>query len=718
MMSVNRKAILVKLIGVFVLLARPAVAMATISEYLSKAEGDPTFEMLGQLFGPVPGILSGSSSPLSEMFIIFNMAVFTVAVFMVLYGVVSGIMHTAVEGEFLGKRCSSIWYPIRVIYGIFGLVPLFGGWSFPQALMILGMVIGIGVGNITWQAGWKLMLGHVENLVLVNPEAAGKDDTVKAIIQAQLCTMAHNDRQHEEQEFATGSPVLFPEEGTFYTASPAIGWNGIGVSWGSTENGYHPDDCGGVRINKIVSIPVSSSSASAPTKSKASAPPFSSDAVMGAHQKALQSMSKSLLPLSKALYTSGTLPDPGALEAIRVEYIKTVGTELSKVATESSQGFGQYMEDIGSSWLYAGAVFAKIVDVNRQVMSAAKISPEAIAPKFGNVPRELTTSAAGGQNGLELYKGYSEQVDSSLNADKLDLQSFISSTMGAGFVSSILKTITWNSGEMMTGVINIGYTILTATWGVYAAGLGLATTAEVVSGAKVLGSGVGAPTATITILLLTLASFSLPLMIAGLVFAFYVPFIPTILWYSAVLSYGIILIEAVAGAPLWMLAHLETEGEGMGQRTAHGYMFLLNVIFRPVLMVIGLVAGWMLMNIMGQVLQFMISILFGTSSYGFSGIASLFAFIAAICIFALLAYMTVSKCFSLIHYLPNEVLAFVGGYVGKIGGGEDDTVKSALAGGAGAYAGAAQKGMQGGISKARTKISGGGEGDDDMSTGK
>jgi len=144
------------------------------------------------------------------------------------------------------------------------------------------------------------------------------------------------------------------------------------------------------------------------------------------------------------------------------------------------------------------------------------------------------------------------------------------------------------------------------------------------------------------------------------------------------------------GAPLWMLAHLETEGEGLGQKTSHGYMFLLNVLFRPVLMVFGLLSGWELMNIMGQVLQFMITLLFGTSSYGSSGLASIFAFIASICIYALLAYMTVSKCFGLIHYLPNEVLAFVGSYVGKIGGGEDDTTKNAVAGGVGVYAGSAR----------------------------
>lgn len=696
----------------FVLL-HPAVSMAaTISDYLKRAEGDPTFDMLGQLFGPVPGIIPGSPSPLSELLLQFNIAVFVVAILMVLYGVLSGVMNTAIEGEFLGKKQSSIWYPIRVIYGIFGLVPLFGGYSFPQALMIFGMVVGIGIGNLAWETGWTSMLGHVENMVLVNPEAAAKDDTIKAIMQAQICTMAHNDRQMEEQEFSGTPGVLFEETGISYSVSnPNFGFNGTVLSWGADAIGYHRDDCGGVRINSNIQIP----NVTLPglTQSKAAAPPFDGAAVLKAHEVALKAMSSKLLPLSKALYADGTMPDPAVLDSIRVEYISNVGKELAKVATDSQQGFGRYMDEIGNSWLYAGALFAKIVDVNRQIMSAAKITPEAIAPKFGNVPRSMITSAAGGQQGLEIFEGYIDQVEASLNADKLDMQSFVSSTMGAGFISSIMKTITWNSGEMMTSIINIGYTILTATFGVYAAGMALAAKAEILSGSQIAGFGIGAPTAALTMLLLTLAGLSMPLMVAGLTFAFYVPFIPTILWYGGVLSYGIVLVEAVFGAALWMLAHLETEGEGMGHKTAHGYLFLLNVIFRPVLMVGGLIGGWMLMNVMGAVLQFMISILFGTSSYGFNGIASLFAFIAAIVIFALLTYMTVSRSFSLIHHLPNEVLAWVGGHIGKIGGGEDDSVKHALAGGAGAYAGAAQKGMQSGIERAKGKLGKKGDGGDD-----
>jgi hypothetical protein len=47
-------------------------------------------------------------------------------------------------------------------------------------------------------------------------------------------------------------------------------------------------------------------------------------------------------------------------------------------------------------------------------------------------------------------------------------------------------------------------------------------------------------------------------------------------------------------------------------------------------------------------------------------------------IFCYLSYLLISKCFALIHHLPNEVLAWVGGHVGKIGGGEDERTVNAL----------------------------------------
>src|SRR5260363_110891 len=62
--------------------------------------------------------------------------------------------------------------------------------------------------------------------------------------------------------------------------------------------------------------------------------------------------------------------------------------------------------------------------------------------------------------------------------------------------------------------------------------------------------------------------------------------LPFIIWFGGVVSWFAVVGEAMIAAPLWAMTHLDGDGEGMGPRTPHGYIFLLNLIFRPVFMVI------------------------------------------------------------------------------------------------------------------------------------
>lgn len=651
-----------------VLLFQPDAAWAAISDYLTAADGDPTFEMLGNLFGPVPGIIPGTPSPLSEMFVIFNMAVFSVAILMVLYGVVSGVMQTAIEGEFLGKRHSSIWYPIRIIYGIFGLVPIFAGWSFPQALMILGMVVGIGIGNITWNAGWKHMLDHVESAILVTPEAASRNDALEALVAAQVCSITHNIQQKQDAEQTGKTSFLFPEKGTLIQLG-----NISKLVFGSAEGGYFQDSCGGVQVYPKSQAPGILDG----PKGMAALPPFDHQAVAKAQADALVAMSASLHSHSKSLALEGLTPDPADLADIKNRYTQQVSTALAKASSESQHGFADFMKKEGSSWLYSGAIFVKIASVNRDIMDAASAEILPLSPRDGGLIEQGISVGAG------VVSGWLKTVK---NVVTYDFPKIFGDSMQSAGVRSAMDSMTGGEGDLMIGITKLGYA-LTGAGGI---GLGVAGGLAVAGGDGVL-QVLGLP-----------ALFKI-LLIVGLAMSYLLPFLPYILWFSGVISYFIVCIEAVVGAPLWMLAHLETEGEGMGQKTAHGYIFLLNVIFRPVLMVFGLVSGWLLMNILGEFLKYSLSVLYGSSSFSFSGWASIGMFFVTLIIFCYLSYLLISKCFALIHHLPNEVLAWAGGHIGKIGGQEDERTINAL------YHGGQQMGSgmgAGGARQAKNAING------------
>ena len=82
------------------------------------------------------------------------------------------------------------------------------------------------------------------------------------------------------------------------------------------------------------------------------------------------------------------------------------------------------------------------------------------------------------------------------------------------------------------------------------------------------------------------------LLIPGLTIAFVLPMIPWVMWIAGVVGYLILVCEAMVAVPLWMLAHLTFEGDGLHGRGFAGYELLFNILFRPVLMIIGLFLGY------------------------------------------------------------------------------------------------------------------------------
>ena len=67
-------------------------------------------------------------------------------------------------------------------------------------------------------------------------------------------------------------------------------------------------------------------------------------------------------------------------------------------------------------------------------------------------------------------------------------------------------------------------------------------------------------------------------------------------------------------APLWAFAHLDTEGDGLGQRTQTGYLFLVNVLFRPALMVVGLLLAAKMADLLTDMVIQMFPIIMANAS--------------------------------------------------------------------------------------------------------
>lgn len=117
------------------------------------ASDDKSVDYLGKLFGSMHGIIPGGSGDitiLGTLFKTFNSVVLAVAALILVYVTVVGVMATANEGEFMGKKWHSLWVPIRTVLGIATLVPTGSGYSAIQIVMMWVIIQGVGAADTLW----------------------------------------------------------------------------------------------------------------------------------------------------------------------------------------------------------------------------------------------------------------------------------------------------------------------------------------------------------------------------------------------------------------------------------------------------------------------------------------------------------------------------------------------------------------------------------------
>jgi len=113
---------------------------------------DQSIFYLGQIFGNIGGVLPVTNGPLllGVMFKVLNTAALSVGAMIVVYTTVAGLLSTASEGEFLGKKWSGLWVPIRTVLGIIGLFPSSGGYCAIQVIIMWLILQGVGLADTLW----------------------------------------------------------------------------------------------------------------------------------------------------------------------------------------------------------------------------------------------------------------------------------------------------------------------------------------------------------------------------------------------------------------------------------------------------------------------------------------------------------------------------------------------------------------------------------------
>ena len=325
----------------------------------------------------------------------------------------------------------------------------------------------------------------------------------------------------------------------------------------------------------------------------------------------------------------------------------------------------------------SGAWFWAMAGINRQISDAIKVKPTYTAPRYDKMSKfwrlelenEMTRI-----NSTVMPKVNPDRMDIAGLAGQGDVHGWISrwTNKAFGAITQSISTTVLEGGHTESKLQSLGHYLIVGTEALWAGMVIARATAAAADGAvdnspaefiPFLGSAAGGTsefiksiTNDVTNLL---SKFCFALIILGLLLSFYFPAIPFINWFAAIIGWLVMLLEAVFAAPFWAAAHAVPEGEGIaGNHGKAGWMLVLSLIARPVLMIAGLVGAMLLLHY-GSELLLVMFVPFAKSMTADSvfGLVSLLAMIA---ILVALVLSLGNRAFSLIYVIPDRTLAWIG----------------------------------------------------------
>jgi len=186
------------------------------------------------------------------------------------------------------------------------------------------------------------------------------------------------------------------------------------------------------------------------------------------------------------------------------------------------------------------------------------------------------------------------------------------------------------------------------------------------------GAAVGAVGFTMLSQILAAASGFLWLTITigatvGIVLFFLLPLMPFMYFTFSTINWVIEVAEAFVSMPLFALAHLRIDGEGMPGQTAYaGYLTLFGVMLRPLLIIVGLIVSSL---IFGAGVYFINSVYLeavfayrpgGTAKIDLSQLGG-FELVTYLVLYVYMIYTLANSTFKLIDTIPDKMMRWIGG---------------------------------------------------------
>ncbi len=203
---------------------------------------------------------------------------------------------------------------------------------------------------------------------------------------------------------------------------------------------------------------------------------------------------------------------------------------------------------------------------------------------------------------------------------------------------------------------------------------------------QMIGGAIGGAMGAASGILMSVATVTITM---GFMLFYVIPFMPFLYFFFAVAGWVKGLFEAMVGVPLWALAHLRIDGEGLhGDAGIRGVYFIFEIFLRPILIIFGLLASVVIFAALVKVLNEIYSLVVanlsghdqtfkelcgknlqggGAAGGGNTGSESAMSYFRGpidelffTIIYAIIVYMIGMSCFKLIDQIPNNLMRYMG----------------------------------------------------------
>lgn len=641
------------------------VSAATNAQDLSR-------QALVTIFGDVVTnpLAGGNTTMIGNLFALFNGII---AILAVVWFIFIGLRHINKTGH-QGKVFSAdrdIVGTLSTVSGFLMIVPTANGWSLAQLIMLWGAsIMGVGSANLMVQkAADDIASGYS---LTVQPTQSSTRTAARGIFEMQLCKYAINSALDDYNSTAPSStPKMAEYSGTSggnYTFRVS---NGSGV-------------CG------TASIPEQQSSGS--SSSGGFFNPFSSGdirEIVDAQHTAMDAMIKDMDSAAsefvkgfqeKRTHDAGTLPDiESRIQQAANTYEQTVQKALPAQNAQSGiqDSLRNYLDTYG--WAALGAWYQTFATANQRLTEVASRAPAtsgmSALGEVGNA--DLFTAVMGAYRTQLQNSAYAPALGTVVSKDEQqagngnDPNSVLMKTLAGPmtYLTGRIATSYSGTGSSNTQVNplikmkNVGdYTLVAAEGSLTAYTLARALVAggeesivgkffNLTGAISAVDKGLDALSPAVYFLLLLMFT-------AGFSLSIYLPFIPFIYWMTGIGNWIVSVLVGCTAGPLWGATHLGTS-QDRGSRAAYGYIYLIDTMIRPPLMVFGFFFASVAIVAAGSILHALFgAALVNVQANSLTGIFSLIGFLM---IYARLCTALVSSMFALQAYLPDYVISFLGG---------------------------------------------------------